>query len=103
MARGTKSLRSLISRAIFLVPVADNCAAKARSERQKPFADSVHLENPLSPQFALACQKFGMLGVTGFDRLFTPVFYTFIRKWGRSNTIGFQQQQRANQSVNSNV
>jgi hypothetical protein len=86
----------LLSRAIFLVPVADNCAAKARSERQKPFADSVHLENPLSPHFALARQKFGMLGVTGFGLLFTPVFYSFIRKWGRSNTIGFQQQ-RANQ------
>jgi Cu/Ag efflux pump CusA len=46
---------------------------------------------------------FGMLKVTGFGLLFTPVFYTFIRQWGRSNTIGFQQQQRASQSVNSNV
>jgi hypothetical protein len=93
----------LLSRAIFLVPVADNSAAKARSERQKPFADSVHLENPLSPQFALARQKFGMVGVTGFRLLFTPVFYTSIRKWSTSNTINFQQQQRANQSVSSNV
>ena len=33
---------------------------------------------------------FGMLGVTGFGLLFTPVFCTFIRQWGRSNTIGFQ-------------
>jgi len=40
---------------------------------------------------------FGMLGVTGFGLLFIPVFYTFIRKWGRSNTIGFRQQQKANQ------
>ena len=33
---------------------------------------------------------FGMLKVTGFGLLFTPVFYTFIRQWGRSNTLGFQ-------------
>jgi hydrophobe/amphiphile efflux-1 (HAE1) family protein len=46
---------------------------------------------------------FGMLGVTGFGLVFTPAFYTIVRKWGRSNTIGFQQQQRANQSVNSNA
>ena len=26
---------------------------------------------------------FGMLGVTGFGLLFTPAFYTIIRKWGR--------------------
>ena len=26
---------------------------------------------------------FGMLGVTGFGLLFTPAFYTFIRKLGR--------------------
>jgi multidrug efflux pump subunit AcrB len=32
---------------------------------------------------------FGMVGVTGFGLLFTPVFYTSIRKWGRSHTIGF--------------
>jgi multidrug efflux pump subunit AcrB len=46
---------------------------------------------------------FGMLGVTGFGLVFTPAFYTIVCKWGRSNTIGFQQQQRANQSVNSNA
>jgi hypothetical protein len=26
---------------------------------------------------------FGMLGVTGFGLLFTPAFYTFVRKLGR--------------------
>jgi hydrophobe/amphiphile efflux-1 (HAE1) family protein len=35
---------------------------------------------------------FGMLGVTGFGLLFTPAFYTFIRRWRRANTIGSQQQ-----------
>ena len=37
---------------------------------------------------------FGMLGVTGFGLLFTPAFYTFIRKMGTRKTINLQQQQR---------
>jgi Cu/Ag efflux pump CusA len=31
---------------------------------------------------------FGMLGVTGFGLLFTPAFYTFIRKLGRKDRAG---------------
>jgi hydrophobe/amphiphile efflux-1 (HAE1) family protein len=37
---------------------------------------------------------FGMLGVTGFGLIFTPAFYTFIRKMGTRKTINLQQQQR---------
>jgi hydrophobe/amphiphile efflux-1 (HAE1) family protein len=35
---------------------------------------------------------FGMLGVTGFGLLFTPAFYTFIRKLGARKTINLQQR-----------
>ena len=35
---------------------------------------------------------FGMLGVTGFGLIFTPAFYTFIRKLGTSKTVNLQQQ-----------
>ena len=77
-----------------LYPLPIIARRKPEVSDKSPSQNSVHLENPLRPQFALARQKFGMLGVTGFGLLFTPVFYTFVRKWGRSNTIGFQQQQR---------
>jgi hypothetical protein len=86
-----------------LYPLPTIARQKPEVSDKSPSQNSVHLENPLRPQFALARQKFGMLGVTGFGLLFTAVFYPFIRKWGRSHTIGFQQQQRASQSVNSNV
>jgi multidrug efflux pump subunit AcrB len=46
---------------------------------------------------------FGMLGVTGFGLLFTPAFYTLVRKCGVSKSIRFQQQRKPNQPVTSNV
>ena len=46
---------------------------------------------------------FGMLGVTGFGLLFTPAFYTFIRKLGTRKTINLQQQQRVYLPAGRNV
>jgi multidrug efflux pump subunit AcrB len=46
---------------------------------------------------------FGMLGVTGFGLIFTPAFYTFIRKLGTRKTINLQQQQRVYLPADRNV
>jgi hypothetical protein len=46
---------------------------------------------------------FGMLGVTGFGLIFTPAFYTFIRKLGTRKTINLQQQQRVYLPAERNV
>jgi multidrug efflux pump subunit AcrB len=46
---------------------------------------------------------FGMLGVTGFGLIFTPAFYTFIRKLGTRKTINLQQQQRVYLPADKNV
>jgi hydrophobe/amphiphile efflux-1 (HAE1) family protein len=46
---------------------------------------------------------FGMLGVTGFGLLFTPAFYTFIRKLGTRKTINLQQQHRVYLPAGRNV
>ena len=46
---------------------------------------------------------FGMLGVTGFGLLFTPAFYTFIRKLGTRKIINLQQQQRVYLPAGRNV
>jgi hypothetical protein len=44
-----------------------------------------------------------MLGVTGFGLIFTPAFYTFIRKLGTRKTINLQQQQRVYLPADKNV
>src|SRR5258707_10549972 len=46
---------------------------------------------------------FGMLGVTGFGLVFTPAFYTFIRKLGTRKTINLQQQQKVYLPADRNV